>query len=167
MKYCCACKKSKSENEFYRRYSIYCSSYCKPCMIACSTAWRKSHPERMRELQKRFRDKPKNRVRQRLYFRKWCVTNRLRRSRSAVAMAAIKSWHLAHPDASAAHHKINNAIRDNKIVRPTLCSQCKVTGKVHAHHDDYKKPLAIRWLCAVCHKQHHERKRLTSSKRML
>lgn len=35
---------------------------------------------------------------------------------------------------------------------------CEVCGSelyIHAHHDDYSKPLDVRWLCAAHHKQWH------------
>ena len=34
---------------------------------------------------------------------------------------------------------------------------CEYCGhpKSHAHHDDYSKPLNVRWLCDPCHKQEH------------
>ena len=37
---------------------------------------------------------------------------------------------------------------------------CEVCGAVptHGHHDDYSKPLAVRWLCPVHHKQEHDRR---------
>lgn len=29
-------------------------------------------------------------------------------------------------------------------------------GKVQAHHDDYAKPLEVRWLCRKHHDDHHD-----------
>jgi len=48
---------------------------------------------------------------------------------------------------------VNNAIRDRKL----FSEPCEVCGeeKTHAHHDDYSKPLNVRWLCAAHHKQWH------------
>lgn len=36
---------------------------------------------------------------------------------------------------------------------------CEVCGAkvVDAHHDDYAKPLDVRWLCRSHHREHHER----------
>jgi hypothetical protein len=36
---------------------------------------------------------------------------------------------------------------------------CEVCGaqKVEAHHDDYSKPLDVRWLCKKHHAEHHTR----------
>lgn len=33
------------------------------------------------------------------------------------------------------------------------CEKCGSTTKVHRHHDDYSKPLEVRWLCHEHHKQ--------------
>lgn len=35
------------------------------------------------------------------------------------------------------------------------CEDCGRTADIQAHHDDYSKPLGIRWLCRSCHYQHH------------
>ena len=37
---------------------------------------------------------------------------------------------------------------------PQPCEQCG-TEPADRHHDDYDKPLEIRWLCRECHIQHH------------
>ena len=40
-------------------------------------------------------------------------------------------------------------------------SPCEKCGSldVNAHHDDYTKPLQVRWMCVPCHQQHHREER--------
>lgn len=49
---------------------------------------------------------------------------------------------------------LNHYLRDNNIHR----QPCEICGnkKAEAHHDDYDKPLEIRWLCFNCHRQWHK-----------
>lgn len=49
------------------------------------------------------------------------------------------------------------------ILVPKPCEECGATGtfqdgrnSVHAHHDDYSKPLTVRWLCQKCHHEWHK-----------
>lgn len=55
------------------------------------------------------------------------------------------------------HHEarwiVNRAIASGRLVRQP-CESCGFT-KAQAHHDDYSKPLDIRWLCGQCHRQEH------------
>lgn len=39
---------------------------------------------------------------------------------------------------------------------------CEVCGDPQSemHHDDYSKPLEVRWLCRPCHIAHHEKERV-------
>jgi sterol desaturase/sphingolipid hydroxylase (fatty acid hydroxylase superfamily) len=45
------------------------------------------------------------------------------------------------------------AIKTGKLIR----LPCEICGapKTDAHHDDYAKPLEIRWLCRSHHREHH------------
>lgn len=61
-----------------------------------------------------------------------------------------------YPNKYKAHNMVNNAIRDGKLFKMS-CEKCHITENIHAHHDDYLKPLNIRWLCASHHKQWHEK----------
>lgn len=47
------------------------------------------------------------------------------------------------------------AIRSGKLIKG-ICEVCK-TKKVEAHHDDYYKPLEVRWLCKKHHRQYHQK----------
>lgn len=47
----------------------------------------------------------------------------------------------------------NMAVRRGHLVKKP-CEKC---GKANAekHHDDYSKPLDVRWLCMRCHREEH------------
>ena len=49
---------------------------------------------------------------------------------------------------------MRNAIKKGLITRQVVCAGCG--GKaVEGHHDDYNKPLEVRWLCRPCHYAWH------------
>ncbi len=54
----------------------------------------------------------------------------------------------------AAQSLTSKAIRKGTLIK----EPCEVCGKlkVDAHHDDYEKPLDVRWLCRSHHREHHE-----------
>jgi Zn finger protein HypA/HybF involved in hydrogenase expression len=35
------------------------------------------------------------------------------------------------------------------------CQECRRETRLHGHHDDYSKPLKVRWLCPRCHAATH------------
>jgi hypothetical protein len=49
------------------------------------------------------------------------------------------------------------ALVQRAIARGDLAvSACERCGaKAEAHHDDYSKPLEVRWLCPLHHRHHH------------
>ena len=50
-----------------------------------------------------------------------------------------------------AHLKVKRAIGKGKLSRPDVCERCGARGRVDGHHDDYNKPLVVKWLCRKCH----------------
>lgn len=57
-----------------------------------------------------------------------------------------------NPQKYKARYTLNNALRAGKIVR-LPCEECG--GKAQAHHDDYSKPLIVKWLCFKHHRILH------------
>ena len=71
---------------------------------------------------------------------------------------AAREWARRNAAKRAAHVAVGNAIRDGKLVKG-LCELAgdDCSGEVQAHHDDYSKPLEVRWLCVGHHGvEHHE-----------
>lgn len=55
-----------------------------------------------------------------------------------------------NPEKYKAQNKVNNAIRDGKLKRKNCCI-CG-SSNVHAHHENYDKPLEVIWVCPLHHK---------------
>lgn len=63
-------------------------------------------------------------------------------------------WKKKNREKHRAHWLVEYAVKSGKLER----QPCEVCGdaNVQAHHDDYDKPLEVRWLCPLHHR--HERK---------
>ena len=56
---------------------------------------------------------------------------------------------------------LRNAIRLKKIIKPNKCDKCGLEfekRKIAGHHNDYKKPLKVLWLCPACHTKVEEKR---------
>lgn len=58
-----------------------------------------------------------------------------------------------HRERQAIWNAVFHAVERGDLVK----QPCEVCGADHveAHHDDYAKPLDVRWLCPTHHKAHH------------
>lgn len=67
--------------------------------------------------------------------------------------AITAAYRARHPDRKTAHQSVQTAIRNGTLVK----SVCVVCGnpKTHGHHDDYTKPLEVKWLCHAHHMELH------------
>ncbi len=68
----------------------------------------------------------------------------------------------ARADARA-HDILEKAVLYGKLHNPEICSCCGSSERfkdgrtaIQGHHDDYNKPLDIRWLCQQCHHEWHK-----------
>lgn len=67
----------------------------------------------------------------------------------------LKNYRAKNKNKYKAHNLVNNAIRDKKLFKEP-CEICGTEKDIHAHHDDYLKPLNVRWLCPVHHFEWHK-----------
>ena len=66
---------------------------------------------------------------------------------------SLREYRKRFPKKYKSHSIVNYAIKSGKLFK----EPCSVCGKenAHAHHDDYDKPLNVRWLCSEHHHQWH------------
>lgn len=63
-----------------------------------------------------------------------------------------------YPERGRACDIVARAIYAGRLKRQP-CERCGRKGRpgnlIHAHHEDYSKPLEVTWLCGSCHKRRH------------
>lgn len=69
------------------------------------------------------------------------------------SLSPQEKWNKRNPQAMWAHACLRSAINRGLIER----GPCEVCGKekTDGHHDDYDKPMAVRWLCRLHHRRVH------------
>jgi hypothetical protein len=146
-KRCRKCETIKPFDDFYFdfRVSDYRRSECKECTRKADTdRWAKKLVTDLEGVLKRRR-----RIRIHRVFKAKFKTPEYRKLVFARAKAR-------HPEKAIALWKVHNATKSGKLKR----KPCSVCGKkAEAHHDDYSKPLNVRWLCRTHHIEHHVRVR--------
>jgi len=69
-------------------------------------------------------------------------------------------WHGENQKNGRVRQMLRGAIAKGDVIKPRRCERCgRFAGprKLRGHHDDYEKPLSVRWLCVACHKLIHPR----------
>ncbi len=71
--------------------------------------------------------------------------------RKAQVAESMRRQRGANPEKYKARTAVGNALRDGCLV----LGPCEVCGdsRVQAHHDDYSKPLEVRWFCFLHHRE--------------
>ena len=149
MKVCRECNVEKPLTEFYKHSQMADGhlNKCIPCVKSRVHKHREVHLETIREYDKKRGTKP-HRVQARKDYQK-TETGKLAKKR---AMAA---YYKRYPMTYAAHVITSNAVRDGRLFPAISCSVCMQNEKIEGHHDDYTKPMDVRWLCEKCHKEWH------------
>lgn len=65
-----------------------------------------------------------------------------------------------NPVHTAITQAVRDAVKRGLLQKPLCCEGCRhpfparlLTG----HHDDYSRPLDVRWLCNLCHRRWHKK----------
>lgn len=142
MKQCSQCNRTKVEDEFYPK-----KSWCKSCERQYRREYYRANKDKVKQYQAEYYHH--NRQERRDYQNEYNSSVPVNRAE------AVVEWRTRNPEKRRAHAAVYNAIKRGKMVRPERCSVCRSTDFIHAHHDDYSKPLDVIWLCASCHRKRH------------
>lgn len=88
------------------------------------------------------------------YYRAYDIARAKKRERIESSMLVTKRRRKEEDGYSKAHSIVARAIKTGLIIRKP-CQMCGETKNIHAHHDDYKQPLNVMWLCPMHHKARH------------
>jgi len=136
-KTCKRCSEFLPISEFYVHAKMADGhlNFCKKCTKARVTIHREQNLERIRRYDVIRHGNPEA-IAQRKKYDKW--------------------YNIAKANQKLANQKINNAVRDGRLIKHP-CVICN-NPKSEAHHHDYTKPLEVIWLCRIHHARLHHKK---------
>jgi ribosomal protein S27AE len=148
-KICFKCGKEKALKKFYKhpRMADGHLNKCIECTKKDSNKHREDNLEEVKAYDRK-RDLLPHRIKARKEYAK--TPNGIEANNKAQ-----NKWTKNNPLKKAATCIVNNAIRGGRLKKQP-CEKCGSTVRVHGHHDDYYKPLEVRWLCPKCHKAFHK-----------
>ena len=134
MKTCSICKKNKDVSEFRLSKQIKSGidSFCRECDKVISLKYYyDNHEKALQRARERYQKNKKAKI------------------------ADSTKRNKTNPLKTKARRDVNHAICRQKLNR----LPCEVCGNKnsHAHHEDYSKPLEIRWLCQKHHSEVHRK----------
>ncbi len=169
MKTCTKCKHALPETFFYKQAVTKdgLQSHCKECGKKGGIEWRKANSERHRAVRQAYRVSHRNetnKYRRIYYVAHQNEINEISRRHYAENREDIvcytRQYYQEHKKERLAQNKVDSA-KKSGILIPQPCENCSSTENIHGHHDDYDKPLDVRWLCSSCHgRLHAEQRRL-------
>ena len=130
MKKCFKCQRKLPLSDFYKHKQMADGhlNKCKKCTKKDVHNYREDNIERIREY-----DRKRGNRQTKEYFDNYATK---------------------YPNKHKAKKMVNNAIRGKRLFKEP-CEVCGTEERIHAHHDDYLKPLNVRWLCASHHRKWH------------
>lgn len=176
MKKCSVCQLEKEEREFYKKRNSL-ESFCKKCKREKAKVnfdknreanlendrirakkRREDDPEYFKNWRRAYKERNKEKIKKQLseYYelnkehlikkaKEWRAKNKEKVKKS------IKKHKKKYPIKQISRQFLSVALKQKIIERPNNCEKCMKECKPDAHHEDYLKPLDVKWLCKVCH----------------
>ena len=119
LKICFECEKEKDLDCFYKHKKMKDGHFnkCKDCTKKAVIAYRARNIEKVRA-----------------YDRKRGSS----KSRISENMKRTKVWRKKFPLKYKAYRELNNAVKNNLVIKPVICETCSKEGRqIEGHHDDY------------------------------
>ena len=148
MKFCTSCNEEKPEEDFHKRAASKdgLSAKCRPCQKIYDKA-RADDPRRIRA-RAEYAKTPAGISAGNSAKKAWVKRN------PEAAKEINLRYRIDQPKKTRARQLVAYKIRSGELKREP-CEICGSGFSVHAHHDDYDKPLDVRWLCSKHHRQWH------------
>ena len=109
---------------------------------AACRKWRAKNVERERERMRRYH----------LEHREAEAQKRRAWRTSPEGKAWMKKYRLEHLSETKARRFMGHKVESGQVVKPARCSRCGLdTPRLQAHHENYRRPEEVEWLCAACH----------------
>lgn len=133
-------KKYRSQPEIKEKEKLYRKKYAEEHPTYWEE-WVEKNREHSNEVQRVYHNEHKD------------YRDRYRQQHLDIYREYAKIYRQKNQDIIRAHGKVSDMIKREKISK-LCCEKCGETC-TEAHHDDYSKPLEIRWLCKKCHMEWH------------
>lgn len=145
-KRCFKCGETKPLGEFYAHPKM-ADGHLNKCKECAKRDSRSRDNEKVRAYERERWDRPERRAQ--VYA---SLANAKRRDPKRFAMYQ-RDYNARHPERKKARGMVRKALLSGKLEH----KPCEGCGRFnsHAHHDDYSKPLEVRWLCSTCHGKEH------------
>lgn len=68
---------------------------------------------------------------------------------------AVSEYRIRRDPVKVKARKIAWSAKESGVLTTQACEICSSTNAIQMHHEDYSKPLKVKWLCEKCHRQFH------------
>lgn len=124
-------RRKEQRKKYYRTHKEICHKR--------NLEWRTKNKDKIREYARKFRETHKE----------WVKNHHANYRKTKQRKEQLKRWRANNKDKCYAHYLANDRLEMRDV-----CEKC---GKkaIYKHHPDYKNPLDVVFLCAMCHADVH------------